>query len=148
MKQEIQDKITENRACRENSNFSLNFYKERVDFYDKDLIELKKQLKECDELKLLKSGHGFNGDVNRYKSHELMMIAMNNSNTRNKLEAYSRVIDPDWRENKQSDYYISTNGSRFNVGYHHNYKNLGSVYMSEKAAIRIAEALNNKEITI
>jgi len=132
--------------------------------YEEDIIELKYQLKKCDELKLV-SGYGFGyREVNKqeymldvengrcYPTKELAEIAMKNSNTRNKLEAYSRVIDPEWREvwnEGQYNYFIcKAPKGNYVVTFHHLVKYFGMVYMSEKSAQRIVQALNSKEITI
>jgi len=162
-KQEIQDKITENKACRENSKHALSFYKERVDFYDKDLIELEKQLKECDELKLVDGWtkeysytlEQRTKDGRCYSTLELLEIATKNTTTRDRLEAYSRVIDADWRENwnsavNQRNYYINCDqeDGEFIVKFDTRFKRLGTTYMSKKAAIRIVDALNNNEIEL
>jgi len=132
--------------------------------HEEDLFELEKQLKECDGLKLT-SGYGFaysevtenqrsplgvnNGRC--YPTQELAEIAMSNSNTRNKLEAYSRVIDPGWREcwgGSQYNYFVYEESNECCVGCRSRKKYLGTTYMSEKAAKRIAKALNEGEITL
>jgi len=128
------------------------------------LVDLEDQLKECDELKLVE-GCCFGIDTifdehqernvqngRCYPTKELAEIAMNNSNTRNKLEAYSRVIDPAWREvwnEEQYNYFIcKASKGKYVIGFHFLVKCFGTVYMSEKSAQRIAQALSNKEIMI
>jgi len=138
--------------------------------YEEDIFELKQQLKECDELKLepfdyyidVGIQYIFNIPSNSmqrfehgvcYETVELAEIAMRNSNIRNKLEAYSRMIDPDWREvweGMHINYYIwfYVESGEYKVESAMYTKQLGTVYMSRKAANRIVQALNKKEITI
>jgi len=125
---------------------------------------LEKQLKECDVLKLI---HGYTIGYEKidqlasvkeiengrcYPTKELAEIAMSNSNTRNKLEAYSRVIDAEWREDWEDKNQIKwliqfDDGKYLQVGVRL-LRNIGTVYMSEKAATRIAKALNSGEINV
>ena len=134
-----------------------------------DTIEqLEKQLNECDVLQLepfdnyidVGIQHIFNIPSNSmsmfqhgvcYETKELAEIALNNSNIRNKLEAYSRVIDPDWREcwdGEQNNYFITFEEEKYYQSVEYAYKQLGTTYMSQKAAERIVQALRDKEITI
>jgi len=163
-KQEIQNKIDHTKRCLSSCNSNIEDYKADAKSYECEIEQLEKQLKECDELKLV-SGYGFGyREVNKqeymldvengrcYPTKELAEIAMKNSNTRNKLEAYSRVIDPEWREvwnEGQYNYFIcKAPKGNYVVTFHHLVKYFGMVYMSEKSAQRIVQALNSKEITI
>jgi len=164
-KQEIQNKIDNTKRCLSSCNSNIEDYKADAKSYECEIEQLEKQLKEYDKLKLVE-GYCFGIDTifdehqernvqngRCYPTEELAEIAMNNSNTRNKLEAYSRVVDTDWREDWEGmhiNYYIlfRVKSGEYKVEYAMYSKQLGTVYMSRKAANRIVQALNNKEITI
>jgi len=165
-KQEIQNKLNQNRLDGIQAVDDIRCLESKISNLNREEEQLNKQLKECDELKLT-SGYGFaysevtenqrnSLDVENgrcYPTKELAEIAMSNSNTRNKLEAYSRVIDPDWREcwdGNQYNFLVHKDNkwTEYLVWYSCVRKYLGTVYMSEKAAKRIARALNEKEITL
>jgi len=163
-KQEIQNKIDHTKRLLSSCNSNIEDYKADAASYECEIEQLEKQLKECDELKLVEGccfgiDTIFNEHQERnvqngrcYPTKELAEIAMNNSNTRNKLEAYSRVIDPAWREvwnEEQYNYFIcKASKGKYVIGFHFLVKCFGTVYMSEKSAQRIAQALSNKEIMI
>jgi len=165
-KQEIQNEIDHTKRCLSSCNSNIEDYKVDAESYECEIEQLEKQLKECDKLKLVE-GYCFGIDTifdehqernvqngRCYPTKELAEIAMKNSNTRNKLEAYSREIDPDWRECwdrvQLNNYYIwlHVESGRYRVENTKYTKQLGTVYMSRKAAERTADDLNNKEITI
>jgi len=163
-KQEIQNKIDNTKRCLSSCNSNIEDYKADAKSYECEIEQLEKQLKEYDKLKLVE-GCCFGIDTifdehqernvqngRCYPTKELAEIAMKNSNTRNRLEAYSRVFDPDWREDwdkEQNNYFIcKTSKGKYVINFHYLVKYFGTVYMSERAANRIAEGLNNGEITI
>jgi len=164
-KQEIQNKIDHTKRCLSSCNSNIEDYKADAKSYECEIEQLEEQLEEYDKLKLVwgccfgidtifdehRERNVQNGRC--YPTKELAEIAMNNSNTRNKLEAYSRVIDPEWREvweGMHINYYIwfQAESGEYKVGDAMYTKQLGTVHMSRKAANRIVQALNNKEITI
>jgi len=169
-KQEIQNKIDHTKRLLSSCNSNIEDYKADAESYECEIEQLKKQLKKYDKLKLEPFDHYVDVGIQRifnlpansktmyihgvcYPTEELAKIAMNNSTTRNKLEAYSRVIDPDWREcweGMHINYYIwfHVEGGEYRIGDAIHTKQLATVYMSEKAAYHIVQALNNKEITI
>ena len=72
----------------------------------------------------------------------------------NILRYWASVVDPtweiDWENIEQEKYYIDFDirEKEYLVFTSNTYKTLSTVYMSEKAATKIAEALNNKELVL
>lgn len=146
-------------------------HKAHIHENETELSRLEALLKECDKLKLLpfsiymdvgiqslfniqgNAVHMFQHGV-CYPTRELAEIAMHNSTTRNKIEAYSRVIDPEWRadwsNSSQQKCHVRRDhkNDTYKVERNQFLQYLGVAYMSEKAAKRICEALNNGEINV
>ena len=165
-KQEIQDKLEHTKKMLSSCNSNIEDYKSDAENYECEIMQLEKQLKECDELKLVDGYVSYydgiiekTDDINLiengycYPSPVLTEIADKNEVMRNKLEAYSRIIDPDWREcwdGVSKNWYLfqDVENGEYEIDCNYITKDLGKVHMSLKAATRIAKGLNSGEITL
>lgn len=142
----------------------------RIKEIEKELAEMKLQLANENSLQL-QGGNGFlvhllstpsiilkSTDLSVIKgifrqTRELAEISQVRAQAGNILEAYAMQIEPEWRED------WSGKGYNYFIGYQHrsnsyrvadaaNTKDIGLVYMSNKTAKILCDALNNKEIVL
>ena len=90
----------------------------------------------------------------KYHTKELAEKARDEMKEANLLRYWVSVIDPeweaDWEDIGQEKYYIDFDirEKEYLIFTSNAYKTLGTVYMSEEAAIKIVEALNNGELVL
>ena len=82
---------------------------------------------------------------------ELAELSAKRMKQANLLEYWAMVIDPEWRDEgvgTKAWYIFHTSGGIYTVDWHNSARHLGQVYMSEKAAREICEALNDGELVL
>jgi len=90
----------------------------------------------------------------KYHTEELAEKARDEMREANILRYWASVIDPtwkaDWDDTKQEKWFIEhgVSAGTYYTNYKYTLPILGTVYMSRKAAIKICEALNNKELSL
>jgi len=90
----------------------------------------------------------------KYHTREAAERARDEMKEANLLRYWVSVIDPDWKADwnneAQEKSYISYDNTRnkYVINYNTYLKRISTVYMSEKAATKICEALNDGELTL
>ena len=137
---------------------------------EQELADMKRQLEEQKKCKLEmepaewyigNAGHAGKGTTTKVnetqkfgmKRHtkELAEISAKRMKQANLLEYWAMAIDPDWRDRgigTNAWYVWHTNADTYQYGSCSSYRSIGQVYMSEKAAREIADALNSGELVL
>lgn len=83
-----------------------------------------------------------------FPTTETSKIASKNRLKRDRLEAYSRQIDPYYVVGFDNWFILQRFDGKYEINCSVEYKTLGAVYMSKKAAEILRDALNNNEIEL
>ena len=141
-----------------------------IERIEKELASMKAQMnKSCNDLEIDYEGECYcingGGEVTpssgigsdgakqgRYrKTKKLAELASENMRKRDKLEEMAMWLDPTWRDKGRGTnaYYIYVDiDGVYSYSWYSSVRHLGKIYMSEKAAKRICDALNSGELSL